>query len=147
MVMSQTEEIDRSVTKDTEDVQTTEETDEVPSWSEIFGRSSDIGLKKSVGAYSAVAGALFLGSMFLLPVTIGFTISLFLVTFLTGLVGKSDLVGAGATGLIGGGVTSVITAGLAALTIMPVLTGAATGMIAGVVGVLLGGFIRDKIGN
>ena len=85
--------------------------------------------------------------MFLLRVTIGFTVSLFLVTFLAGLVGKSDLVGAGATGLIGGGVASVITAGLAALTIMPVLTGAATGLIAGVVGVLLGGFLRNKIGN
>ena len=85
--------------------------------------------------------------MFILPVTSGFTGSQYVGAFLTGLVGKSELVGAGATGLIGGGVASVITAGLAALTIMPVLTGAATGLIAGVVGVLLGGFLRNKIGN
>lgn len=144
--MSQTKEIDRSVTEDAEEVET-EDSDEVPSWSEIFGRSSEVGVKKSVAGYSTVAGALFLGSMFLLPVTVGFTVSLFLVTFLTGLIGKSDLVGAGATGLIGGGVTSVITAGLAALTIMPILTGALTGLVAGVVGVLLGGVVRDKIRN
>lgn len=144
--MSQTEEIDRSVTEDTENVQA-EESDEIPSWSEIFGRSSGIGLKKSVAGYSTVAGALFLGSMFLLPVTVGFTISLFLVTLLTGLIGKSDVVGAGATGVIGGGIASVVTSGLAALTIMPIVTGALAGLVAGVVGVLLGGAIRNKISS
>jgi hypothetical protein len=144
--MSQTQEMDKDLSKDIEESKpTSQDTQDVPSWSEIFSQTSDIGIKKSIIGYSIGSGSIFLASMFLLPFTIGFSASLFLISFLTGFVGKADIVGSGATGFVGGGLTSIITAGLAALTLSPIFTGAFIGLIAGIVGVLAGGFVRRKL--
>lgn len=119
--------------------------DNPPSWSELVGRSSSVGIKKSVAGYLVASAAVFLGLMMFAPISVGFTASLVLFTVLSGIVGKADSVGAGIAGAIGGSISSIISAGFGALALTPVITGGGVGLVAGVMGVLIGGLIRKKI--
>lgn len=148
--MSRTTEVEKEIEDEVTETESQEpmnqSADDVPSWSELFSRSDDkVGLKKSVGGYLTLSSALFLGSMFLLPYSIGFTVSMFLVALFTGLVGKHDLLGASVTGAVGGGAAATLTAGLSIITLTPLFTGVIGGLLAGALGVLGGSWLNSKI--
>lgn len=147
--MSKTTELEKDV--QTEEKETTKssvgqgEQEEIPSWSELFSRSEKPSVKKSALGYLGLSAALFAGSMFLLPFTVGFSVSILLVSLLSGLIGKHDAIGAGVAGAVGGGASSIFTAGLAAITLTPIVGGVFTGLLAGAFGVLAGRWVNNKV--
>lgn len=147
--MSKTTELEKDVRteeKETSEISTDQgEKTEIPSWSELLSRSEKPSVKKSSLGYLGLSAALFTGSMFLLPFTVGFSVSILLVSLLSGLIGKHDAIGAGVAGAVGGGASSVLTAGLAAITLTPVVGGVFTGLLAGTLGVFAGRWVKNKV--
>jgi len=121
-------------------------TEAVPSWSEIGQKVGANGAKKATIAYLLGGAAIFAGSMFTLPFTIGFPFAILVLGLFSGLIGKSNLMGVGVAGILGGAGGALFTGGLTALfTFIPILAGAFGGMIAGIVGVVVGSYIVKKI--
>lgn len=121
-------------------------TEAVPSWSEIGQKVGANGAKKATIAYLIGGAAIFAGSVFGLPFTIGFPFAILVMGLFSGLIGKSNLMGAGIAGLLGGAGGALFTGGLTALfTLVPILAGAFGGLVAGIFGVAVGGYILKKI--
>lgn len=118
----------------------------VPSWSEIGQKVGAGGAKKATIAYLLGGAAIFAGSIFALPFTIGFPFAILVLGLFSGLIGRGNLMGVGVAGLLGGAAGSLFTGGLTALfTFVPILAGAFGGMIAGILGVVVGSYIIKKI--
>lgn len=138
-------ELDTDAEEQTNDSTTDTENEEIPSWSELLSRSDKPSVKKSSIGYLAISASIFAGTMFFAPVTVGFSVSILIVTLISGLIGKQDALGAGVAGVIGGAASSLFTSGIAAITLTPIVAGAVTGLLAAVLGALAGRWINNKI--
>lgn len=135
--------------KDTSDVienTISESSDEIPSWSELAESMGAKGAKKATIGYLIGGATIFATSIFALPFTIGFPFAVLTLGFLSGLIGKSNYLGAGIAGLIGGVGGAIFTGGLTAIfTIAPIIGGGVAGLLAGMFGVFIGSYIKNKI--
>lgn len=135
-----------TVTKDIETSTDISGTDEVPEWSDLAEELNVSGAKKSTLLYLIGGASVMASSSFFLPLTIGFPFAILVLGFISGLFNKGNIAGAGVAGLIGGLGSTAITGGLTAiLTVVPLLLGGFVSLVAGVLGVVLGGYIYNKI--
>lgn len=122
------------------------QSDEPPEWSDIARELNITGAKKSTLGYLIGGASVMATSMFFLPFTIGFPFAMLALGFISGLFNKGNLAGAGIAGLIGGLGSTAITGGLTAIfTVIPLIMGGFVSLVAGILGVFLGGYIYNKI--
>lgn len=144
-----TDTIEREPETTTDKTQATETSsgENVPSWSELIGKTGTTVTKGGIVSYIGLSVVLIVGSMMFLPaVSFSGIIAVFLVSILAGLIGKGSFGNASVAGGIVGLIGAVLSGGLTAvITIMPLVVGLIGGMISGIVGTIGGSWIRGKL--